>query len=146
MSFDIYVNYLDVALSRYSVDELVKVWYDSCISKQGLALRTTILKFLPELGKHYKISVDENMSFQEFVKKYDDLMYENECDKSPNVCLEYFAKQGNLRNVKIAIKKGANNWNYGIREAAKGEHLDLVKFFIEKGAISGEWIKRKFNL
>ena len=146
MSFDLYSDYLNVALDRYSADELVKVWYDSRFSKQGVILRTTIMKFLPTLGKVYGVSVDENMSFQEFVKKYDELMYKNECNKSPDKCLEYFAKQGNWRNVKIAIKKGADNWNWGMSGAAKGGHLDLVKFFIEKGAIPIEWIKQMFNL
>ena len=114
MSFDLYVDYLDIALSRYSVDELVKVWYDSCVSKQGVILRDVIMEFLPTLGKVYGISIDEDMSFKEFVKKYDELMYEKECNESPNDCLEYFAKQGNLRNVKISIEKGANDWNFGM--------------------------------
>ena len=34
----------------------------------------------------------------------------------------------------IVIKKGADDWNWGMCGAAEGGQMDLVKFFIEKGS------------
>lgn len=48
--------------------------------------------------------------------------------------------------VLFFIEKGAGNWNLGMAAAAEGGHVELVKFFVEKGAIPTDEIRRKFNL
>ena len=69
MSFDLYFSYLQNALSRYSIDELVKVWYDSYFfKKEGEVLRKEILDFLPSLSEIYKIEIDEGTTFH-FVRE-----------------------------------------------------------------------------
>ena len=45
----------------------------------------------------------------------------------------YAAEGGSLDLVKFFIDKGANNWDFGMYGAAQGGSLDLVKFFIDKG-------------
>ena len=44
------------------------------------------------------------------------------------------AKGGHKNLVDFFISKGANNWNWGMNYAAEGGHKDLVDFFISKGA------------
>jgi hypothetical protein len=68
------------------------------------------------------------------VEGYDDYVYSSKCKGLPNRCLFHFAKIGDIRNLKIAIKKGANGWNIGMYGATQEGHFDLVKFFVEKGA------------
>ena len=48
--------------------------------------------------------------------------------------MEGAAKGGHLDLVKFFIEKGAKNWNLGMEGAAIGGHMEFVKFFIEKGA------------
>jgi len=49
------------------------------------------------------------------------------------------AKGGHLDVVEFFIAKGANNWDYAIGSAATGGHFDLVEFFIAKGADDWDW-------
>lgn len=51
-----------------------------------------------------------------------------------NTCMIKAVKAGYLHIVNFFIKKGANNWNWGMYEAVVNNRLDMVKFFIEKGA------------
>lgn len=44
------------------------------------------------------------------------------------------ATGGNLNIVKFFVNKGANDWNNGMRAAAFGGHLEIAKYFIQKGA------------
>ena len=70
------------------------------------------------------------------MQDYDEYKY-RELGRPPNESLYEFAKQGRISLVKLAIKKGADDWDGGMYGAAQGGHLDLVKFFIEKGADIG---------
>src|ERR1700730_7280512 len=98
MSVDLYFDYLDVALSQYDVNGLVKVWYDSYYLKDiGLDLRSTIIEQLLIIAQHHEIELSSAVTFQEFVKKYDLKIYNELCDDSPNVCLIFFAKRDDLR-------------------------------------------------
>ena len=140
MSIELYFNYVNIALSHYSVDELVKIWYDSSISKEfGDITRTLIMKTLPDIARVLEIKINEGTTFQEFVELHDEKMYKELCQKAPDECLRYFAFLGDWRNMKRAIKKGAYNWNGGMREAARGGHRDLVEFFVSKGADNWDW-------
>ena len=56
------------------------------------------------------------------------------------------ARGGHIDLVKFFISKGARNWDYGIHGAAKGGHVEIVKFFVEKGATPTDEIREKFNL
>ncbi len=42
------------------------------------------------------------------------------------------AEGGHKDFVEFFIKKGANNWNWGMGSAALGGHKDLVEFFKKK--------------
>ena len=42
------------------------------------------------------------------------------------------AEGGSLDLVKFFIDKGANDWEGGMRNAEEGGHKDLVKFFKQK--------------
>jgi ankyrin repeat protein len=46
----------------------------------------------------------------------------------------YACNGGHLEIVNLMIKKGENNWNWGLRGACIGGHLEIVKLMIEKGA------------
>jgi len=49
---------------------------------------------------------------------------------------------GHMDIVKFFIEKGAYDWNSGMDRAAKGGHIDIVQFFIEKGADVWSWSMR----
>ena len=66
-------------------------------------------------------------------KGYDPRVIFNSWDKY-NRSMKYAAQGGSLDLVKFFISKGANNREMGMRGAAQGGSLDLVKFFINKGA------------
>lgn len=133
MSLQLYSNYLDIIESHYSVDGLVKIWYDSFFLPVAVKshLQERIMNHIANLAKHYGIT---NNTFREFVEQYDELIYSKKCGKLPNFGLAYFSELGDWRNVKIAIRKGAKDWNWGMHSAACGGHADLIKFFIRKGA------------
>ena len=69
--------------------------------------------------------------------KYNEVLFNKE-DKY-NEAMKYAAQGGSLDLVKFFIDKGAKNWDYGMEGAAQGGSLDLVKFFIDKGAKDWEW-------
>ena len=53
----------------------------------------------------------------------------------PDQCLYYFSKRGDWRNIRLALKKGATDFNRALAGAAYGGNLDVMKFLIdEKGA------------
>jgi len=52
----------------------------------------------------------------------------------PNKAMIKVAKKGDKDLVNFFIKKGADNWIFGMKGAARGGHRDLVEFFIQKGA------------
>jgi ankyrin repeat protein len=48
--------------------------------------------------------------------------------------LEANARSTRLEIANLMIKKGANDWNFGLRHACKNGHLEIVNLMIEKGA------------
>ena len=122
MDFDLYCNYVEVTISRRDVEGLVGIWKETAyMGGKGDEFRELIMDSLPYLSIFYSIPLKSAFtsfakltrvaSFKEFVEDYDEMMYRKECDDSPNFCLQYFAERGDSRNVRIAIKKGAWDWN-----------------------------------
>ena len=58
--------------------------------------------------------------------------YLESLSQAPNKGLEQAAKDGDLDLVYFFIEKGADEWDEGMRCAASGGHMDLVKFFKNK--------------
>lgn len=50
-------------------------------------------------------------------------------DYDVNQCLLFSAKGGNLELIHFFIKKGANHWTLGALGAVQGGHLILLEFF-----------------
>jgi hypothetical protein len=42
--------------------------------------------------------------------------------------------------IPYFIENDACIWNWRMRDAAKGNHLNLIEYFIRKGLIVGIWI------
>jgi hypothetical protein len=63
--------------------------------------------------------LDREEDLKKFVQREDERKYNSLCKKRPNRRLNFFAKRGDLRNVKIAIKEGANNWDRGLGGSAE---------------------------
>lgn len=61
------------------------------------------------------------------MEAYDEKVYALLCTGTPNDCLWFFASEGDLRNVKIALKKEANDFDAVVATAAKNGHLHIVK-------------------
>ena len=70
-------------------------------------------------------------------KGYDPRILINREDKY-NEGMYYAALGGWLDLVKFFINKGADAWGQGMYYATRGGSLDLVKFFIDKGATNWE--------
>ena len=52
-------------------------------------------------------------------------------------------KKGDIEEVKLWIKKGANDYNRGLSCACQCGHIDIVNLMIEKGANYCYWCKNK---
>jgi hypothetical protein len=57
--------------------------------------------------------------------------------------LEANARSTHLEIVKLMIEKGANDWNWGLRNACYDGHLEIVNLMIEKGA--NDWNRGLIN-
>jgi len=59
----------------------------------------------------------------------------------PNEGMIKLAKGGikNIDLINFFIEKGAHYWNFGMEAAAEGGHRDLIEFFIQKGANYWDW-------
>jgi len=125
-------EYFNDALSRYAIDELVKIWYDSTVSRKGEEVRRRINEHLPDLARRYGLK--NYTDFRSLVEAYDEKMYKQGCSGTPETCLLHYTRIGDLRNVKIALKKGASNLNVAMGEAAEQGDRKLVDLFISKGA------------
>lgn len=132
---------IEISLSQHNVELLSALWYDSEEIRDVDKIRETIKSHIPKLRKYYNIPSDDT-SFKQFIIDYDEMMYTSQCNKSPNECLKFFARKGDIKNVKIAISKGADNWNDGMIGAAIGGYLDLIEYFIELGANNLNWAMR----
>jgi hypothetical protein len=98
---DLHVTYLNDVLSRYDfatnyqvMDEIVLVWKDSFLSKQGTELRERILSFF---NLKVKSGSAETETFKEFVQEQDKKKNRQLCQQSSENCLYCFAKQGDWR-------------------------------------------------
>jgi len=49
-----------------------------------------------------------------------------------NTAIYYAARGGNIDLVDWFISKGANDWNYGMNGAALGGHKELEEWFKQK--------------
>lgn len=127
------------ALSRGDLTTIIYLWLPTpWMGDQGILIRTVINKHVPYLAKKYEIQVDKETDFPEFMKEYDKKKYK-ECGEDPTDCLVYFAEEGDLRGIKMAIRNGASYEPDAILEAAKGGHLDIIKYITEVFGILIEW-------
>ena len=53
--------------------------------------------------------------------------------------LEQACEEGNIKLVKIIIKKGSENFNCGFFRACEKGHLEIIKLFIKKGVILSDY-------
>lgn len=133
MSRDLYFDLLHTAVSQYDVDLLVVITSDlhKLDKLTSREISRTILEELPSFSRHYGIPLVS--SLKEFVELYDEKEYSKKCQGLPNDCIAFFAGRDDLRNVKIAIKKGAI-LEEGLEIAAYSGHSDMVEFLLENGA------------
>ena len=94
-------------------------------------------------NKHYLLNyLDKNLddfTFGGFIEAANRSFLGKGCLKyyTPDRCATEVARKGHLDILKLAIEKGADNWNWIAEGAAKGGHLDILEFLIEKGAAEG---------
>lgn len=112
----LYSDLLNLAIAQANVDLLVKLWSDTPDLNKEYAkyIERSIEEALPSLSKFYDLPPARD--FKEFVENYDFKMALEECGEGVDFCLCYFAKKGNLRMVKLLIKKGATNLDGALRE------------------------------
>lgn len=129
---------LRIVLSTRDVELLVAFWYESWrLGELGEEVRERIMNALPNLAFDYGLALTE--SFREFVQAYDEMMFVKQCPDPLNRCLSFFAGRGDLRNVRIALKKGATKVDKALHKAAYGGHLEVVKFLLDHGATEVIW-------
>lgn len=118
---------LDALVSMADVDLLVALWrFSPYQGPCGEEFRAFMIASLPALCEHYQLAPVQ--SFQEFVEAYDEKVYVSLCTGTPNDCLWFFASEGDLRNVKRALKKGADDFDAVVTIAAGKGHLHVVKY------------------
>lgn len=100
---------LNMALSQYNVDLLIEIWsLGSKLNKDSFEQRKIILDNIENLRRIYGIPSNDNISFRKFVRDYDEMIYDIRKDSNNNH-LVFYARKGNMRNIKMAIEKGAND-------------------------------------
>lgn len=126
----LYYDLLNLALSQYNVDLLVVLWKDSLtLDKSSLKeINSIILEKLPFLIEHFRLSEDIT-SFPEFVREYDEYVYNKECIGTPRECVVMFARRGDFRNTKKALTRSSSNLHLkdAAYEAAKIGREDIVR-------------------
>ena len=68
------------------------------------------------------------------IKRGNEIFGPGDMDQFKNDGLIDAARAGNVELVNYFISRGANKWEWGLQGAAQGGHRNLVDFFIEKGA------------
>lgn len=134
----LYDSVLNLALDQANVDLLVKIWSDSTKLNTELMreIKEKIVSFLPYLQTRLGLP-QKDFTFKEFVEDYDKSQY-NKCQGSPDKCLVFFAKRGDLRNVKRAFKEGAWYVQSGIEAAAKYNRREVIDYILKESSSNGE--------
>lgn len=70
-------------------------------------------------------------TFQPLLNRWKQLLVNT---KTNDKCLREAALTGHMDLIKLFIKRGATNWNWGLHSAAIRGDRALVDFFISKGA------------
>jgi len=85
-------------------------------------------------------NINKNKNRRTWKKTYLALVYYSN-KYFPNKAMKELAKGGmkNIDLINFFIQKDSDNWNDGMKAAARGGHKDLVQFFIEKGANDWNW-------
>ena len=81
--------------------------------------------------KSCNLILNEQIKISHNIKKY--VKYSNDINQD----FIKSVKIGNIKNIKILIKNGADihyNNNYALRFSSENGHIEVVKFLIEKGA------------
>lgn len=65
--------------SHYSIDGFVNVWYDSNFLSHETKnlLQERIMNYIVDFGVHYNLEDDKDVTFREFIEKYNELIYTN---------------------------------------------------------------------
>lgn len=127
ISPDEHLENLRVVLSTRDVELLIAFWYESWrLEELGEEVREQINTALPALSSWYGLR--EVKTFRELVEAYDEAMLP--CSEALNNCLVKFAGEGDVKNVKAAIRKGAQNFEGTLYAAALGGHVKMVDFLL----------------
>lgn len=137
MSQELYYSLVDVAISQYNVDLLTKLWSDTCMLDKSLyfELRERIVSKIPDLCKAHGI-LSCPSSFEEFVKEYDETLYERKYKgKNTSKRLKRAAREGNWRDIRRTLaysfdENNSNNWNKALYGAAQSGNQDVIDFFL----------------
>lgn len=128
-----YLENVAIVASTGNVELLVVLWQESFyLEELGEKARDEISRALPNLTEQYGLAPVK--TFPEFVMAYDDMIFTSQCRGLLDKCLRKFAGKGDLRNVKLAFKKGAQNLEKTLYRAALGGYADVVNFLLSKGA------------
>lgn len=134
MSLELYNDILNLAREQLNVDLLVKIWHDSVLmnKKDMIEINKKLISFLPYLRQRLNLSSSDSKDFKEFIEEYDEHQYKSQCSGEPNKCLVFFAKKGDLRNVRKAIKKGKYNQvpSVALRSAAKYGRKNIIDYIL----------------
>lgn len=138
-------DYIQNAASRYALEELIYLWLPTILlQEEGDSWKQAINACVPSLAAHYQIRVPEDCGFKAFLQEYYEQRLAREYQISLDDRLCKYAKKGDWRMVRFIMLKAKGDWGPGLVEedvmmaglmgAARGGHLDLVQFFVERGA------------
>jgi hypothetical protein len=137
------INMIDSFENKTTLIDLYPMYPDEILERLRLTGRNRIkerevaefLNYLPELPEdHWFLQELLRIPFNDTVLGLSGNEQFVHLIENKNWGMLGAARGGHLDIVKFLVRKGANDWNWGMARAAQGGHLDIVEFFISKGA------------
>jgi hypothetical protein len=128
------MNSLEKALKEGSLSSLTKLWDESFArGDEGREIRSRIFVSVGDFSE--RIGLTRVDPFREFVEDYDEMLFERKRQgRRVNEFLASLAFEGDFRNVKIAIRTGADDLDSALYQTCLSGNQKMAQFLLENGA------------
>lgn len=137
MSLTIYITYTEEVITRVSVDEMVKIWFDAAyFGAFGRKLRARILLSVPALCRQLKLA--NKKTFRGFVHAYDYSRLQLS-GANPEQRVENAINSNDWRLFRFSLRFYLEERNRALYVAAKVNDDDMIDYLIDHGAKQITW-------
>ncbi len=122
----LHLDVIPIIFDYLSQKDLINIKYTNQLlyNQYDKYVMNTKFVYIDDLNKlYYACSNKYYISFNNISKDID-----------LNICLYYACEFGDNYIINIFINNGANNWNYALLGACKGNHINIAENMINKGA------------